>query len=224
MAQSAPSTRRSRTSEATRRRPAHRGPGAARRRRWRIGAIIVAAVVGAFVASFVAGVGPLGNAVREITLPLRHEDIIRQQAADKGLDPTLIAAVIYEESRFRDQTSHAGARGLMQITPETAAFIARDSGGTAFTQGDLATPQINISYGAYYLRYLMRRYDEEEELVVAAYNAGETNLDAWIAKAGGRDGFEPDEDIPFPETVAYVENVLERRGEYEKKYANELGL
>ena len=64
---------------------------------------------------------PLGDAVREITLPLRHEDIIRQQAADKDLDPSLIAAVIYEESRFRDQTSHAGAAGLMQITPETAA-------------------------------------------------------------------------------------------------------
>jgi len=71
--------------------------------------------------------------VRELTLPLRHEDIIRQQAREKGLDPALIAGVIYEESRFRDQTSHAGARGLMQITPATARFIARDSGGTAFT-------------------------------------------------------------------------------------------
>ena len=64
--------------------------------------------------------GVLDEAVREITLPLRHDDIIRQQAADKHVDAALIAAVIYEESRFRDQTSNAGARGLMQITPETA--------------------------------------------------------------------------------------------------------
>ena len=77
-------------------------------------------------------VEPADKAVREIKLPLRHEDIIRQQAADKNVDPTLIAAVIYTESRFRDQTSHAGAKGLMQIMPETADYIARKSGGTRF--------------------------------------------------------------------------------------------
>ena len=97
-------------------------------------------------ALFAAVVVPrLPHAVRELSLPLRHEDIIRQQASDKGIDPSLVAAVIYTESRFRDQTSHAGARGLMQITPATARYIARLSGGTAFEQGDLATPQINIS-------------------------------------------------------------------------------
>src|SRR5829696_1303994 len=63
------------------------------------------------------------KAVQEISLPLRHEDIIRQQASDKGLDPSLIAGVIYVESRFRDQTSNAGAKGLMQILPSTADYI-----------------------------------------------------------------------------------------------------
>ena len=172
----------------------------------------------------VAGVGPLGDAVREITLPLRHEDIIRQQAAEKDLDPALIAAVIYEESRFRDQTSHAGARGLMQITPATADLIARESGGTAFTQEDLATPQVNISYGSYYLSYLLERYDDDVELAVAAYNAGPTRADAWVEEAGGLDGFDAGDHISFPETRAYVENVLERQAEYRKNYADELGL
>lgn len=180
--------------------------------------------MGAAVAAVVAGVGPLGDAVREITLPLKHEDIIRQQAAEKDLDPALIAAVIYEESRFRDQTSHAGARGLMQVTPATAEFIAQDSGGTAFTQEDLATPQVNIAYGAYYLRYLMRRYDGEQDLAVAAYNAGEGRLDGWLAEAGGASDFDASEDIPFPETRAYVANVEEKRKEYRKNYADELGL
>ena len=101
--------------------------------------------------------------MREITLPLRHDDIIRQQAADKDVDAALIAAVIYEESRFRDQTSHAGARGLMQITPETADFIARRSGGVRFRQSDLATPQINIAYGAWYLRYLIDHYERQRD-------------------------------------------------------------
>jgi soluble lytic murein transglycosylase len=171
-----------------------------------------------------AGVGPLGDAVREITLPLRHEDIIRQQARDKDLDPALIASIIYEESRFRDQTSHAGARGLMQITPSTAAFIARDSGGSRFTQEDLATPQVNISYGAYYLRYLLRRYDGNTTLAVAAYNAGETNVNRWVAAAGGPDKFDAVDDVPFKETRDYVKDVTERRKEYRDHYASQLGL
>jgi soluble lytic murein transglycosylase len=182
------------------------------------------AAVAATASAAVVGLGPLGDAVREITLPLHHEDIIRQQADDKGLDPALIAAVIYEESRFRDQTSHAGARGLMQITPATAEFIANDSGGTEFVQEDLATPQVNIAYGAYYLRYLLRRYDGDTLLAVAAYNAGETNVNRWIERAGGRESFDAGEDIPFPETRHYVEGVLERRSEYRDNYAEELGL
>src|SRR5215207_9622653 len=184
--------------------------------------LAVAALVGATCAAVVTGLAP--DAVREITLPLRHDDIIRQQAAEKGLDPALIAAVIYEESRFRDQTSHAGARGLMQITPGTADFIARHSGGYRFKQSDLATPQINIAYGSYYLRYLIDHYGGSEALAVAAYNAGLGNVDRWVERAGGASAFESAEHIPFPETRAYVENVLERRREYRDNYADDLGL
>ena len=193
-------------------------------RRRRLAAVVLAAVLGVLAAAVVGGLGEIDDAVREITLPLRHEDIIRQQAADKGLDAALVAGVIYEESRFRDQTSHAGARGLMQLTPDTADFIARRSGGNRFVQGDLATPQINIAYGAYYLRYLLDRYDGNETLAVAAYNAGHGNVDRWVEAAGGEGSFEADRDIPFPETRAYVANVLERRDQYRDRYAGELGL
>jgi soluble lytic murein transglycosylase len=193
-------------------------------RRRRILAVVVAALVGGFAAASIAGLGPLGETVREITLPLRHEDIIRQQSAAKGLDPALVAAVIYEESRFRDQTSHAGARGLMQITPATARFIARDSGGTAFVQGDLATPQVNISYGAYYLRYLLHRYDGNVTLAVAAYNAGETNVNNWVREAGGPGSFDVNRDVPFKETRDYVNDVKDRRQQYRDHYSDELGL
>src|ERR671930_208979 len=126
------------------------------------------------------------KAVHEISLPLRHEDIIRQQAADKSLDPSLIAGVIYVESRFRDQTSRAGAKGLMQILPATADYIARKSGGTRFVQGDLADPQINISYGSWYLRYLLQRYHRNVALALAAYNAGEGKVDEWWQDANDR--------------------------------------
>jgi soluble lytic murein transglycosylase len=179
-------------------------------------------VLAAGGAAVVFGLGPLGDAVREVTLPLRHDDIIRQQARDKDLEPDLIAAVIYEETRFQPRTSAAGAEGLMQITPETATFIAEHSGATSFRLDDLGNPQINISYGAFYLRHLIDRYDGDERLAVAAYNAGATNVDRWLAEA---DDDELDlEDIPFVETREYVEDVEERRKEYEKNYSDELGL
>jgi peptidoglycan lytic transglycosylase len=201
-----------------------RRPSRARIKRRRVMALFAAAILGGGVAAFVTGVGPLGDVVREITLPLHHDDIIRQQAADKDLDPALIAALIYEESRFRDQTSHAGARGLMQITPETADFIARRSGGVRFRQSDLATPQINIAYGAWFLRYLLDHYDGNHTLAIAAYNAGQTNVDGWVARAGGPEAFDAARDVPFPETRAYVANVQERRNEYRDHYADDLGL
>jgi soluble lytic murein transglycosylase len=158
------------------------------------------------------------KAIRELTLPLRHDDIIRQQAAEKGLDPSLIAAVIYAESRFRNQESEAGALGLMQITPETAHLIARLSGGTQFVTGDLSDADINIRYGSYYLSYLLRRYDGNEVAALAAYHAGMGNVDRW-----GGPGLDV-EAIGFPDTHAYVEEVLEKRLEYRDKYADELGL
>jgi soluble lytic murein transglycosylase len=183
----------------------------------------VAALLG-FVAIAVAGFAVLmpvaDKTLKEVTLPLRHEDIIRQQARDKGLDPSLIAAVIYAESHFRDQTSEAGARGLMQITPQTADEIARRSGGTEFEQGDLGTPQINISYGSWYLRWLLDHYGGNETLAVAAYNAGTGNVDKWIAQNPGMKA----QEIPFPETRGYVDKVLDARRSYRTEYARELGL
>jgi soluble lytic murein transglycosylase len=189
-----------------------------RRQRFVFGLI---AIVGALI---VIGLNPLKHAVQEITLPLRHEDIIRQQAHDKDLDPALVAAIIYQESKFRDRTSVAGARGLMQITPDTANFIAKQSGGIRFTQADLATPQINIAYGTWYLRWLLNRYDGRTTLAVAAYNAGFVHVDDWVKKAGGPDSFDPRTDIPYPETRQYVLQVLARRTDYARHYSRELGL
>jgi soluble lytic murein transglycosylase len=186
-------------------------------------AIGLAALVGGLIA-VIASVPSVQHGIKHLTLPLQHEDIIRQQARDKDLDPALIAAVIYQESKFRDQTSPAGAKGLMQITPETAQFIAHKSGGTRFELQDLATPQINIAYGSWYLRYLIDRYEGNHTLAIAAYNAGATNVDEWVSEAGGEEGFDPSADIPFPETRHYVESVRKHRRDYREKYPKELGL
>ena len=130
----------------------------------------------------------------------------------------LIAAVIHNESRFRDQTSHAGARGLMQITPGTARVIENLSGGQTFKFDDLSDPDINIRYGTFYLRYLIDKFGENVVAALAAYNAGETNVVAW-----GGSSLQLD-DIPFPETRGYVEDVLDKRVEYARHYRHELGL
>lgn len=218
----APAAKDARRKSAARTREARQ---AARRqriiRRRRISAIvIVAALTGMLAAAILPR---LPDAVRELTLPLHHEDIIRQQSREKKVDASLVAAVIYSESRFRDQTSHAGARGLMQITPDTANYIAHLSGGTSFSEGDLSTPQINIAYGTFYLRYLLRRYEGNEVLALAAYNGGEGNVDRWIREGrGGSDGFQA-ADVPFSETRHYIDAVLDARKSYRTKYASELG-
>jgi len=191
-----------------------------RRVAWLLAAVVV---LGGLIAAVVAP--RVDKAVQEVVLPLRHEDIIRQQAADKHVDPALIAAVIYTESRFRDQTSHAGAKGLMQLLPSTAHDIARKSGGTAFVQGDLANPQVNISYGSFYLRYLLQRYGGNEVLAIAAYNAGEGRVDQWIFDARHKgETFDRARHIPFPETRHYVQQVLDARSRYRQEYPRELGL
>ncbi len=197
------------------RRGAGRASGRVRRRRWGLG-IAVAAVVGIAV-GMLLHFGEVDRALREFTLPLRHEDIIRQQAAEKGVDASLIAGVIYAESRFQDQTSHAGARGLMQITPATANDIERLSGGTTFRVKDLSDPQINISYGTFYLGELLQRYDGNAVAALAAYNAGPGNADSWGGSSMSLD------DIPTAETRGYVEQVLDKQRDYRKTYVSELG-
>src|ERR1700754_4594879 len=151
------------------------------RRRLSLGAGLALVIV-----AVLSLVQPADHAVREIKLPLRHDDIIRQQAAEKKVDAALIAGVIFAESRFRDQTSHVGAKGLMQLMPETADYIAHKTGGTRFERADLATPQINIAYGTWYLRYLLDKYEGSTILALAAYNGGEGKVDEWRREAAAR--------------------------------------
>jgi soluble lytic murein transglycosylase len=141
--------------------------------------------------------------------PLRYESIVRSHAQHYDLDPALLAAVIYQESKFRpDARSDSGAIGLMQLRPETAQGIAIRTGGHAFTTNDLLDPEINIRYGSWYLQHLFRKYGEER-LVLAAYNAGQGNVDSWRASG---------EDIQFAETRAYVDRVESLKQVYRDAY------
>jgi soluble lytic murein transglycosylase len=184
---------------------------------WVVGAVLAVLCVGLILSE-------VDHAVRDRGLPLSETSVIRQQAAEKHLDPALIAAVIFAETKFDPRPSAAGAEGLMQILPDTAYFIAHLSGGYRFTAADLATPQINVAYGSYYLRYLLNHYDGNEMLAVAAYNAGLANVDSWVEQASAAGRTLTVAAIPFPETRAYVQRVLEAQRDYRATYARELGL
>jgi len=185
-------------------------------------ATIAAVAIGVLATAF--AVSRIDTAVRKLALPLNHAEVIREQAAKKHINPALIAAVIYAESKFDPRPSTAGAEGLMQILPDTARFIAHLSGGTRFVASDLATPSINVAYGSYYLRYLLDHYDGDEMLALAAYNAGLANVDSWVAHAGAAGRRLTMDAIPFTETRAYVHRVLDAQRAYRLTYPRELGL
>jgi soluble lytic murein transglycosylase len=189
-----------------------------RRRRVLAGLVgLVAVVIVVILASPMAQ-----KAINELTLPLQYSSIIRTQAAQKHLPADLIAAVIFAETKFDPRTSSTGAEGLMQIEPQTAAFLAHRSGATSFRTSDLGTPAVNIAYGSYYLRYLLGEYHGSVVAALAAYNGGETNVNRWIAGQGGAGGLTVNS-IPFPETRAYVQRVLQARQDYRHTYPKQLG-
>ncbi|MDX6486875.1 MAG: soluble lytic murein transglycosylase [Gaiellaceae bacterium] len=147
--------------------------------------------------------------------PLRYASIVRGHAANYDLDPALLAAVIEQESKFHpDAKSSAGAIGLMQLQPATAKGIAIRTGGAKFVLADLYDPEINVRYGAWYLHHLMTRYGDERS-ALAAYNAGQQNVDRW--RAAGQD-------VQFPETRAYISKVERLKKIYRRTYRKELGL
>jgi soluble lytic murein transglycosylase len=147
--------------------------------------------------------------------PLRYTAIVRGHAANYRLNPALLAAVIEQESKFNaDARSSTGAIGLMQLQPATAKGIAIRTGGSKFVVSDLLNPEINVRYGAWYLRHLLDKY-HDERTALAAYNAGQENVDRWRAKH---------ESVQFPETRAYVDRVERLKTIYRKAYGAELGL
>jgi soluble lytic murein transglycosylase len=164
------------------------------------------------------------NVERNQALPLSDASIIREQAAAKDLDPALIAAVIYAETKFDPRPSTAGAEGLMQILPSTAYYLAHLSGGITFTARDLGDPSVNVAYGSYYLRYLLDHYNGNEMLAIAAYNGGLTNVDQWVEHADATGKHLVVAEIPFAQTREYVRRVLSAQAAYRETYPRQLGL
>lgn len=135
--------------------------------------------------------------------------IINESAAREELSPYLIEAVMLTESKFDEKAiSKVGAVGMMQLMPETAAWISEQSGLAA---ENLEEPAQNIPLGVWYLKFLLKTYHNNEVLALAAYNAGRGNVDEWIKDNGWQEGFSHMESIPFPETREFVKSVVTTR-------------
>jgi soluble lytic murein transglycosylase len=175
-----------------------------------VAAVVVFAALGAFV--YLQRTEPPWYA--RLWYPLRWSTNVRVYASQDHLDPALLAAVIESESKFNpDARSDAGAVGLMQLTPSTAKGIAQYTGGSRFRLSDLTNPDINIRYGAWYLGHLLSKYGNER-LALAAYNAGQENVDRWQREHVG---------IQFGETRDYVDKVERLKKIYRRAYASQLG-
>jgi soluble lytic murein transglycosylase len=181
--------------------------------RSRLAARLVLAL--AVVAALLAAIGTIHLTqpawYQRLWHPLRYEEIVLGHARNYRLDPALLAAVIYQESKFdADARSDRGAVGLMQLLPETAKGIAARTGGSRFQVSDLTDPEINVRYGAWYLRHLLDKYGSER-LALAAYNAGQANVDRWRARGQG---------IPFSETRGFVDRVESLKKTYRHAYSS----
>ena len=171
--------------------------------------LVLAGLLGAALLVFVWADRTTPTWYAKLRYPLRYEPIIRGHAKNYDLDAALLAAVIYRESKFDPEArSDSGAIGLMQLLPDTARGIAVHTGGAKFVVSDLYDPEINIRYGAFYLRRLLRKYGSVR-LALAAYNAGQQNVDRWRAEGEG---------IQFAETRAYVDRVERLKDIYRRAY------
>ena len=172
-------------------------------------------VLGAIVAAFALYVLETEPSWYErMRYPLAYEEIVVGHAENYDLEPHLLAAVIYQESKFKvDARSTSGAIGLMQLLPDTAKGIALHTGGSRFRVEDLYDPEINVRYGAWYLHHLLLKYGDEKD-ALAAYNAGQDNVDRWRRAGKG---------IQFAETRAYVARVEQLKQIYRRAYGTELG-
>jgi peptidoglycan lytic transglycosylase len=190
-------------------------------RRLAMAALVVAAVAGAG-AAWVDHAQPAWWV--RLRYPLYYRDSIVGYGHKYHLDPALIAAVVYEESRFKaNSRSSAGAIGLMQLLPSTARGIAAHTGGTQFDpRRDLYDADLNLRYGSWYLAHLREKYADRPDagdLALAAYNAGQANVDEWIAQTPpGRPVR-----VRFPATRDYVQDVHRLESLYRKAYGDELG-
>ncbi|RCW57412.1 soluble lytic murein transglycosylase [Halanaerobium sp. ST460_2HS_T2] len=152
--------------------------------------------------------------IRRNLEPVKYKKQIDKYSKEFSLEPELLAAIIYVESRFNKYSiSPKGAVGLMQLMPATANWVAKELGYKNFSLKDLDNPDLNIKFGSWYFSYLYQKFDQNLIKTIAAYNAGERNVQKWI-----NNGWNADlkEELPFAETDSFVRRVISTKDYYSK--------
>lgn len=156
---------------------------------------------------------------RRMAYPIHYQGPIAAYARANRVDPFLIAAIIKVESRYNAKaTSHRGARGLMQIMPQTGEWAAGRLGLTGYTADALFDPDTNIAIGSWYVSQLLKQADGNLTTALAAYNGGPTHVERWISDGIWSGEAHDAESIPFPETARYVTKVMKAHQAYIKAY------
>ncbi len=184
-------------------------------------------ILGVLFLAVVVGVGLVvvgrtePDAYLRLRYPLGYESLVRSTATTYDLDPALLAALIASESGFdAEAVSPAGAIGLMQILPSTGTSIAQRRGLDGFDTATLAEPATNLDMGTWYLRDLIDKYadhPQSRDLALAAYNAGQGNVDAWVDATPMGEAVS----IPYPETRAYIAKVARLEDIYRRAWGLE---
>lgn len=160
--------------------------------------------------------------VKEKFFPYKYQEYVDMYSKEYNLDPLFVLSVMKTESKFDDNAhSHKNAVGLMQITVETGEWAANEMGYTTFSKDDLYDEQYNIRMGCWYLRWLGDMFNNDRDLMVAAYNAGPTNVQNWLRDKNYSSNGKNIEYIPFGETKKYVDKVNTYYSVYEYLYSED---
>lgn len=151
--------------------------------------------------------------------PIRYKEYIANYSKQYDIDPFLVAAIIRVESKFnKDALSHKGAKGLMQIAPVTGKWAAGELGIIDYEESLLYNPEINIKIGCWYINRLKSQFDNNLELILAAYNGGSGNVAKWLNNNNYSEDGKSLKHIPFKETELYLKKVLKSYDIYRKLY------
>lgn len=178
--------------------------------------LLTVLIVGAFIFYFNL------DSLWKLLYPLKYKEQVFKYADWFDLDPYLVTAIMYRESRFNPKAvSPKGAIGLMQIMPDTAAWIAKNLGREDFKAEDLYKPEVNINFGCWYLADLSKEFNGDVILVLAAYNGGRGNVQKWLSDHRLSGNIRQIDQIPFPETQKFVNSVLTLYQRYLQLYQGE---
>ena len=155
---------------------------------------------------------------RQIAYPFNYKEEVIAAAEKEQVPPSLVASVILAESKYKNTAeSETGALGLMQLMPDTARWVAQQVGHGHYTDRQLKEPTINIELGTWYLGHLLKEFNGNQVLALAAYNAGRGHVESWLRENNWNGMVDT---IPFPETRSYVKAVLQYQERYEALYGN----